>query len=254
MKKKSFAAIFLSSFLAFYYALPQQVLAQAKQGSREGLPGRRLGGGTRGECSLNTSQLTALVPENNLGMTQEARPKLFFYLPQTSKPKLMEFVLQDENNNVIYEKTFTATGAKGIININLSEEASRPALAIGKNYRWFLSIICNPQRREHDVAVDGWVKRVALDIKTTQLLERATPVERVNLYANKGLWQDAIATLAELMYKQPNNSQLSATWTQLLHSVKLDAIAKVPLLDLKKNPNNHSDLDELNQVNYSQQN
>lgn len=235
MKTKNFTALFLSSFLAFSYAVPQQVLAEdAPQKSREGLPGRRLGGGTRGECSLNTHQLTALVPENNLGVTQAAHPKLFFYLPPTSKPKLVEFILQDEKNNVIYEKTFTTAAAKGIIKINLSDSASTPpALTSGKNYRWFFSIICNPERREHDITVDGWLKRVALDTKTAQLLERATSVDLVNLYANKGLWQDAIATLAELMDKQPNNPQLAATWSQLLRAVKLDAIAQEPILNLK---------------------
>lgn len=228
MKTKIFVVIFLS-FLAFSYALLKPVLAQSTQGEgvREGLPGRRIGGGTRGECSLNTHRLTALVPENNLGLTQSARPKLFFYLPPTSTSTLIEFVLQDEKNNVIYEKNFTTSGAKGIISV------STPVLTSGKNYRWFLSIVCNPQSREHDITVDGWIKRVVLDIKTVQLLERTTPINQVNFYINKGLWQDAVATLAELMFKQPNDSKLSATWSQLLRSIKLDAIAQEPLLNIE---------------------
>ncbi|MBD2446994.1 DUF928 domain-containing protein [Nostoc sp. FACHB-152] len=242
MNIKIFSPIFLSSLLAFSCALPHQVLAESTPKGREGLPGRRIGGGTRGGCSLNSGQLTALIPENNLGLTQTARPKLFFYLPSTSTSKLIEFVLQDENGNVIYEKNFTTTGNKGIININLSDLASTPALSVGKNYHWFVSIICNPQRREHDIAVDGWIKRVTLDARTAQILKRAKPIDQVNFYVNQGLWQDAIATLAQLRDKQPNNSQLWATWSQLLSSVKLDAIAKEPLLNIESQPKQLSKL------------
>jgi hypothetical protein len=263
MKIKTVTAILLSSFLAFSSTFSQQVLAQEtnpkrREGlpgrrlsagtrgaaeksnestRREGLPGRRLGGGTRGECDLNGKNLIAIVPETNLGVTQAAKPNLLFYLPATSQPKLVEFILQDENFNVIYEKKLTTTKNKGIVKIDLSDDPSLAGLKVGKNYRWFFSIICNRQRRENDIAVEGWVRREVLDYKTAQLLKVATPIEKVNIYAKQGFGQDALITLADLMDKQPRNSQLSATWLQLLRSMKLDAIAQEPFFKLEPTPN-----------------
>lgn len=242
MKIKTFTAICLSSVLACSYVLPQQVLAEKKSDSRsrEGLPGRRIGGGTRGECDLNGNNLTAIVPETNLGVTQTAKPNLLFYLPGTSQGKLVEFVLQDDNFNIIYEKTFRVRAVAGIVKIDLSDDPSLAGLKIGKNYKWLFSIICNPQRRENDIVVEGWVKRKVLDSQTAQLLKVATPLEKVNIYAQQGFGQDALATLADLMDQQPGNSQLSTTWSKLLKSIKLDAIAQEPFSSLEPTPNNAS--------------
>lgn len=242
MKTKTLKAIFLLSFLALSHALPQQVLAgESTPKTREGLPGRRIGGGTRGECSLNGHHLTALVPANNLGITQTAKPTLLFYLPSSSQPKLVEFVLQDNKNNVIHEQTYTVSGAKGIIKINLSDYQSLSELTVGKNYRWFFSIICDPLRRENDIAVDGWIQRQALDTNTAQLLKSARlAIDKADIYADQGFWQDAIATLADLIDQQPNNYQLTKNWSKLLSFESLDAIAKEPILHLEISANNAS--------------
>ncbi|MUG98826.1 DUF928 domain-containing protein [Scytonema sp. UIC 10036] len=219
--------IFLTYLLALSLILPQIVMAE----SREGFPGRRVGGGTRSGCELNSKQLMALSPENNLGLTKAAYPTLFFFVPQTSTPKTVEFVLRDDKNHLVYEKTFTKTGSSGIINLSLPQTTSLPPLTIGKNYRWYLSMICEPNNRAKDIVVSGWIRRVQLDPSLTQKLEQIkTAADRADLYASAGLWQDALVTLAEDRYTQPNNSQLVTSWTKLLQTEKLEAIAQEPLL------------------------
>jgi Domain of Unknown Function (DUF928) len=243
MKNKAFTAICLTSLLTLSFAIPNQVIANESQ-PKEGLPGRRIGGGTRGECSSNAGKLMALVPENNLVLTQQAYPNILFYIPQTSKPTTMEFVLQDDSRRSVYEKTFTKDGSDTkadsgeIISLRSLDSASLPQLAIDKKYHWYLSIICDPENRANDIVVHGWIKRVALDPNLAKQVERTSLLERAHLYTKAGLWQDAIATLAELRYSQPRDSQLAASWTQLLNSEKLSAIAHEPLLNIKiqKNP------------------
>ncbi len=239
MKTKAFTAIFLTSLLTFSCAFSQQVTATEKK-AREGLPGRRIGGGTRGECPVKRAeQLIALVPENNLVLTQQAYPSILFHIPQTSQPMTMELVVQDDSYNLVYEKTLTKNGSDiktdsgEIINLNLLDSASLPPLVTGKAYRWYLSIICNPKNRARDIVVDGWIQRVAVDPDLAKKVEKAPLAERANLYAKAGLWQDALDTLVELRYAQPRDSRLTASWTQLLKSEKLDVIGQEPLLNIQ---------------------
>ncbi|KYC35431.1 hypothetical protein WA1_06285 [Scytonema hofmannii PCC 7110] len=227
IKIRALTTIFLTSLLTCSFTLPQIVMAEA----REGLPGRRVGGGTRSGCELNAKQLMALAPENNLGLTKAAYPTLFFYVPETSTPKTVEFILRDDKNRLVYEKSFTKTGSSGIINLSLPQAKSLPPLTIDKNYRWYLSMICEPKNRAKDIVVSGWIRRVQPDpIFMKKLEQTKTDAERADLYASAGLWQDALVTLAQPRYTQPNNSQLATSWTKLLQTEKLEAIAQEPLL------------------------
>ncbi|GAB1543108.1 hypothetical protein NUACC21_57820 [Scytonema sp. NUACC21] len=225
--------VFWTSLLTFSFALPKPIMAE----SREGLPGRRVGGGTRSNCDASIKQLTALSPKNNLGLTKAPYPTLFFFLPQTSTPKMVEFVLRDDKNHLVYEKTFTKTASSGIINITLPQSTSLPPLTIDKNYRWYLSMICEPKNRAKDIVVSGWIRRVQSNPTLSKKLEQVPAADRAALYADAGLWSDALVTLAQLRYSKPNDSKLIASWTQLLQSEKLEAIAQEPLLNIEPSTN-----------------
>lgn len=200
--------------------------------SREGLPGRRIGGGTRGDCLANAKRLTALVPKSNLGLTKDAYPTLFFYLPQTSAPSTIEFVLRDDRDREAYRSVFLTTGKTGIIQLRLPENASLPPLTVGKNYRWYFSMICDSANRAKDISVEGWIQRVEVNPVLAQKLSRATPIERASLYASSGLWNDALVTLATLQQTQPKDASITAAWSQLLRSVELDTISQEPLISV----------------------
>jgi len=233
LKTRAFTVICLTLLLTSSWAIPKQALANSEDSPREGLPGRRIGGGTRGQCFSSVGRLMALVPENNLGFTKKAYPNFLFYLPPTSTSTIVEFVLQDENRQSVYETTFNKTSSGGIINLSLPDATSLAPLAIGKKYNWYVSLICNPENRANDIVVDGWIQRVELDSNLTKQLEQTTsPLGRVAIYAKAGLWQDALATLAELRSSQPNDSKLAANWTQLLKTQNLDAIAQEPFLEI----------------------
>ncbi|HIK04143.1 MAG TPA: DUF928 domain-containing protein [Trichormus sp. M33_DOE_039] len=232
--KKIFTVLSLSFFVILANTDTQQVMAQSTKG-REGLPGRRVGGGTRGECSFGDKKLIALVPESNLLVTTSSQPNLLIYLPPTTTPKILEFVLQDDQENIIYEKNFTTKKYPGIVSISLPEHKSLPQLAIDKRYRWFFSMICNPNMRENDVSVDGWITRVKLEPNMAQKLESATSTEQVSMYANLGIWQDALVKLAKLRYNNPNDPELVAQWSQMLQVLKLETIVQEGIVDVNLN-------------------
>ncbi|MCT7990094.1 DUF928 domain-containing protein [Laspinema olomoucense] len=200
-----------------------------------GVPGRRIGGGSRG-CSVTgdrpTDQaLTALVPETTMGLTVEAYPTFFWYLPSTSATGV-EFVLMDEKGEkVIYETTFRTKGEAGIVSLNLPENASLPPLEINANYRWYFSIICNPEDRAADVYVQGWIRRIEASAGLTeQLLATTSDLERAEVYARNGIWHEAISVLAKLRRSNPNNGDIAREWEELITSVQLANVAQVPLV------------------------
>ena len=200
-----------------------------------GVPGRRIGGGSRG-CSVTADgprdhALTAVVPETTLGLTLEAYPTFFWYLPPTSATAV-EFVLMDEKGKkVIYETTFRTKGEAGIVSLSLPENASLPPLEINENYSWYFSIICNPQDRAADIYVQGWVRRVEASASLREQLATTTSdLERVQVYARNGIWHEAISGLAQLRRSNPNNVDIRREWQELITSVQLENVAQVPLI------------------------
>ncbi|MGK7876858.1 MAG: DUF928 domain-containing protein [Xenococcaceae cyanobacterium] len=198
------------------------------------IPDRRIGGGTRrGNCdgNFNEKPLTALIPENSLGITATASPKFFFYIPRTAQPQVVEFVLRDQNDKLVYITTFTVIGNSGMISLSLPASAKLNLLKINQDYHWYLSMICNPQNRAQDIVVEGLIRQVELDSTLAKKLDQATPMDRVRLYQEADLWHEALHTLVELQRSRPNDLTVSDTWIQLLQSVNLNVIAQESLID-----------------------
>lgn len=178
-----------------------------------GVPGRREGGGTRG-CPVST----ALIPDpmSAMARTISPQPVFFFYLPAPVDNEPANFLLTDEKGNEIYEKTFQlSTKEAGIVGIKFLGEPGTPPLEDNKKYEWSL-ILCGVER-------GGWIERVSLSSVQKRELEKLNdPLQRLNFYAQQGLWFEAIATLADLRSSSPTNSSIQNQWIQLLKSVGFD--------------------------------
>jgi Domain of Unknown Function (DUF928) len=197
--------------------------------SNRGAPGTRQGGATRGGCVGSGTTLTALVPDNNVGMTTTQYPVIFFYVPQTSA-QVLELSLLDENDNEIYQKNLTPNKTGGIASVNFSSLPGLKPLEVGKSYHWYLSIVCNTKDRSADIFVDSWVQRIKPDPALQSVLQQAPMGDRSSLYAVNGIWYDSLAALYETRKSNPNNSGTVNEWTELLNSVGLDKVAKEPLV------------------------
>ncbi|BAY19146.1 hypothetical protein NIES21_50050 [Anabaenopsis circularis NIES-21] len=191
-------------------------------------PGRRVPGGSRGiNCVAKNQYLTAIVPISNIGLTTIANPSLYFYIPDNKAPEV-ELVVQDENEQEVYKQKYKPSGNAGVVGVSLPDNT----LAKGQKYRWNFSIICNTQDRSLDKLVQGTIQRID-NPQLMSKLENASPQERLKLYAEAGIWQDALDTLAKLRYSRPQDSALKADWVSLLTTdgVKLDTqVAQAPLV------------------------
>ena len=207
-----------------------------------GTPINTQGGGTRGavrSCLSASKPLKALVPSDNFGTTVAAYPSFLAYMPALSPqtpPLSVEFVLEDKNHNEVYKSKFKTSGKSGIVTISLPTQAGLVPLEIGQNYQWSLSIICQPDDRAQDISVQGLVRRVALNPTLSNQLRQASPQKQVELYAEARLWQDALATLAQLRRDNPNDSAIAADWAKLLRSAALEDVTQESLLQGSTSP------------------
>ncbi|MBE9007820.1 DUF928 domain-containing protein [Fortiea sp. LEGE XX443] len=180
------------------------------------------------QCLQGKLPLTALIPESQLGLTTLANPALFFYVPQTSAPEL-ELVVQNENEQEVYIQKYKPSNKAGIISLRLPVNS----LAVNKQYKWKLSLICNPTDKSQNKVVAGLVQRVLPDQQLVKKLQQATRQERAVLYAAAGIWHDALASVAQIRYLLPNNQGLASDWEGLLtaRNVGLNRqIAQQPLI------------------------
>ncbi|MEH2360715.1 DUF928 domain-containing protein [Nostoc sp.] len=205
-------------------------------------PGGRVRGGAKrsGGCKPTKLDLTALVPFskqadsviNVWGQTTLERPSWFFYVPYTKNlPYAVKFELQDQDSNKIYQKAIALPDKPGVIRVSLPTTA--PALAVDKQYHWYLTINCDKEENSPPAFVDGVIQRVELNPATVKELGMTEPLKRYAIYAQKGIWYEALTILAQLRQKNPQDAALQTEWRNLLSSIHLDDIAAEPILSDK---------------------
>lgn len=209
------------------------VVAEYEPPKGIGAPPTVPGGSRSGKCDrdANVSQanLTPIIPDpslaNGLGLTVSENPQFFVYVPQTSAANA-EFVLKDEEEKDISRANFSINGKAGIVGLSLPGNSVK--LEVGKNYHWYFSIICNPRNRRKDITVDAWSRRVEMPANLADKLKSSSERDQADLYAQNGIWHEAVSILAEERRKAPNDSELAVEWKKLLESAKVKEIGDFP--------------------------
>ncbi|MEL7354033.1 MAG: DUF928 domain-containing protein [Cyanobacteria bacterium P01_A01_bin.116] len=214
------------------------VAAQRNETLRQGLPGRRIGGGTRGDriFASTYAYLTALVTSDNVNITTAAQPTLLFYVPEMTASNEAEFVLRDANDELVYASTLQLEPAGGIVSIETAESLGTPEMAMNENYRWYFSIVPDATDRSKDIVVHGAIRRVdpsewlaanGVDPALQSQLSSLAPLEKAKvLYQQANMWHEAAVILDQLRQADPKNTEIVAEWTQLLDSAGIATIAQ----------------------------
>jgi len=190
------------------------------------------GGGCKIDVNDPPIYLTPLVPPNNIARTVSDYPTFFFNWPPI-KATLAELTLLDPNDKEIYKQTLPISNLSGTIEVSIPANKNVPPLELGKSYRWRLTVICDSQDRSADLLEMVTVRRVELSADIRSQLEKADPRQKSFIYAENGIWQDAISTLAAARRANPDDPVLKADWESLLDSVKLGKIAKDPIVQIE---------------------
>ena len=200
---------------------------------RQGLPGRRLGGGTRGDLVFKNAYayLAALVTSDNLSQTTAAKPTLLFSIPDLVSAQEAEFILRDSESEEVYRTTFRLNGDAGVVSLDLSKTSIAP-LRMNENYRWYFSIVSaqSETHRANDIAVHGNIRRVesaspvaSADVTNSLSVEESL-VRAKALYKEADLWHDAAVMLYNLRQAHPDDVAIAREWDRLVESAGLSAV------------------------------
>lgn len=207
---------------------PLLAMAQSYNPPKRGLPGRREGAGTRGTCMQGQKTLMPLTPMDGFSATASDTPTFLWYVPPTIA-RNAEFLLLDGKDERLYKAKLTLTGEGGIVGFTLPASVTSSVLKPDQDYYWQFTIICDANQPSKNPFVEGVVQRIKPNPSLTAQLQNASPQEQVNLYASAGIWQDAIAALAQQRCSYPQNLSFATSWTKLLESVQLKEFALEPL-------------------------
>lgn len=185
-----------------------------------GAPGGRVGGGTRG--TGNVFVLSALAPDHT-GVTASEQPALYWFISSATSLPVEVAIMDPQGVKPLFESRLAGPIEKGIHRIDLAELGVR--LAPGVPYRWSVTVVPDPKRRSRDILATATIERVEFPDALRAKLPQTSKSELPSLYAEAGLWYEALAAISELIDRAPEDATLRQQRAALLSQVGLPDIA-----------------------------
>lgn len=181
-----------------------------------GAPASRVGGGSRG-AGNEMLELVVLAPDHT-GLTTKEQPTLYWYVSEPVPARLEVTLINDESIDPELEQVIATSGHAGIQSIDLGNTGAK--LEPGKEYRWFVSAIADPARRSADVIASGTIQRITPnDALKAEIAAAQDKYALAGIYANAGVWYDAIDSLSRMIDKFPGDLAFQQQRTVLLEQV-----------------------------------
>ena len=154
----------------------------------------------------------------------QEQPTLYWFVSKPITAPII-FTLSDDGEQPLVEQALTPPFERGIHRLALADLGVK--LNVGKQYRWFVSLVGDPKRRSRDVLAGATIERTAKPDGAAG--EGPVSAEDARLYAASGQWYDAIALLSQLIDGHPAESQYRSQRAALLKQVGLTEIAEFDL-------------------------
>lgn len=181
-----------------------------------GAPASRIGGGSRGATDVPT--IFALAPDHT-GWTMSEQPVLYWYMSKPMKARIEVTLINDRDTDPVVEKIFDAPTKAGIQKIRLSDFGIK--LQLGVEYRWHVSAILDENSRSNDVIASGTVMRTSVTDELKAELSHSKKTDLPYIFAEAGLWYDALSSISDLIAEHPDDPGLRAQRRELLALVGL---------------------------------
>lgn len=185
-----------------------------------GAPASRIGGGTRGIGKADLA-LSVLAPDHT-GLTSQAQPILYWYASGPSATTLEVTVIAEVAERPVLTQNLHVTRG-GVQSFDLAKHGI--TLKPDTEYEWFVSAVPDPAQRSKDLTSGGTIRRVSLNPAVQARVASAGERQAPLIYAEAGLWYDAIDALSRLIKRYPDDAELHAQRAALLDQVGLPAAA-----------------------------
>ncbi|WP_225225602.1 DUF928 domain-containing protein [Komarekiella delphini-convector] len=151
--------------------------------------------GVRGRCKATSGRsLTLLAPTTHVGRTTSLHPTFAWFIPDNQAVPI-QFSLYEFDTNLKPKKlniyTYQFQSAQGMMKRSLPQEL--PGLSVGKRYLWQLQTLCNSNHPSRNPVARAEIEVVHIPQTLSNALSIThEPSLRANLYAEAGIWYDAI--------------------------------------------------------------
>ena len=186
-----------------------------------GAPSVRVTGGSRGSGDT-TITLDVLAPDD-IGVTTQEQPSLFWYQSKPANAKFELTLLQEKKIKPLVQVTVDRSSKAGIQRLKLADHGVK--LTPGVEYQWVVALITDPDNRSSDLVASGVIKRVEASAALKEKVAKASLESLPAVYAEEGIWYDALAALSDRIDAQPDNKSLQESRADLLKQVGLKAAA-----------------------------
>ena len=159
-------------------------------------------------------ELTPLVPFSHVGQTSSSRPTFVWFVPDRT-PHPLQFRLFKSNRQPLYRTEIQSQ--PGIMSVALPPD--QPELTVGQIYNWQVVLVCNPKVPKRNVVVEAKIEVVKpAAMLQTQLAAAPTLQQQSDLYAEAGLWYDALAAALKASETAQNQSAVLDLLNSLVSS------------------------------------
>jgi hypothetical protein len=186
-----------------------------------GAPASRVGGGSRGVGEI-TLELSVLAPDHT-GLTTKSQPTLYWYISKPANARLDVTVINDEEIDPILENVVGTPKSAGIQQLDLATVGTK--LEPGIEYRWFVSVTPDEGQRSNDVIASGTIQYNPPGADLETRIAKADERTLASIYAENGVWYDAIDSISRAIQNNPGDATLRAQRAGLLEQVGLKAAA-----------------------------
>ena len=187
---------------------------------QRGSPKVRVGVATRGPGDP-LSALYVLTPDH-IGLTVQAAPVFQWYLSKSADVRFEFALINDSSIEPLLELDLGRMHTRGIQQLNLAEHGIE--LQPGITDQWSVALVPDEQARSSDVIASGMIEHIEMPKGLADRLAGASRREQVNLYAQAGIWYDALVVLSELITEHPADRVLHEQRAALLDQVGLPAV------------------------------
>ena len=186
------------------------------------VPRARVGGEMRGTGG-NEPEVQALVPDH-VGMTTSRTPALNWFLSKPTTHDIRFTLVDNRLIRPLHEALLPKPKEAGIQKISLKDLGV--ALDPNVQYRWYVSVIRNPDSPSQDIVAGGIIERCELSECLSVMDARLTCSKQAVIEnARAGFWYDAMGCLCDLITNEPSDTHLRRLRAALLKQVGLNGVA-----------------------------
>ena len=166
--------------------------------------------------------ISVLAPDH-VGLTLLEQPILFWYAP-TKQNLSYEFTLiADSADAPAVEAKLPTPAQPGIQQIRLSDYKAK--LLPGERYQWSVALIMDPEEPSANIVARGAIERVDRDKLERPLSNDVGKADAPRLYAEAGVWYDALMAFSDLIQADPANEGLRQQRASILEQGGLGEVA-----------------------------